>query len=348
MLWDRASVVARSRDSPMQSGSSQRPSYAVGVVNYRTYGDLERCLGGIKAQTVAPLEVSVVDADGERDRLAELQRTHPEIAWDSQPNRGFSAGANRILAGLRDRCVGVDFVLLLNPDVVLEPDFVEMLLADLAEQPSVALASGKLLRPGGCLDSAGIELPRNRRPRDRGSERPDDGQYDRAEFVFGASGAALMIRWAALESLAVEGEIFDEDFFLYHEDTDLSWRANLLGWRVRYVPDAIAVHGRRWRQDKRFQMDVEVRRHSFKNHYLQIIKNERARDFALNLPILLGWEVLRLGFALLRDPAMLPGYREAWRLRRRAWHKRRIIQPRARAPRSSTLEPRARGEDAPA
>lgn len=70
----------------------------------------------------------------------------------------------------------------------------------------------------------------------------------------------------------------------------------------------------------------DVRRHSFKNHYLQLIKNEPLRDFLLDLPILAGWEVLRLGYAVLRDPAVLPGYLDAWRLSGRAWDKRRLLR----------------------
>ena len=136
----------------------------------------------------------------------------------------------------------------------------------------------------------------------------------------------MMLRRDALDALAIDGEIFDEDFFLYHEDTDLSWRAQLLGWSVLYVPEARAEHERRWRRGRRFEIDPSVRRHSFKNHYLQLIKNEQPLDFWLGLPILAGWELLRLSHALLRDPAVLPAYRNAWRLRHRAWEKRRMLR----------------------
>jgi GT2 family glycosyltransferase len=201
--------------------------------------------------------------------------------------------------------------------------------------PSAALGTGKLVRPDGTLDSAGIRLPRHRRPRDRGSGKPDRGQYDRSEFVFGASGAAMILRCAAVEALRIDGELFDEDFFVYHEDTDLSWRCHNLGWDVLYAPAARAVHGRRWRPHRRFQMPVEVRRHSFKNHYLQLVKNERGRDLLVNLPALLVWEVLRFGFALLRDPSVLPAYDQAAQLVVGAWRKRRLIAARRPRPRSS-------------
>jgi GT2 family glycosyltransferase len=270
-------------------------------VNYRTYGDLERCLASVKTQTLAPTRVLVVDNDPVASELRELERRHPEVGWQPRRNRGFSEAANFILDRFRDGDHCEEFFLLLNPDVRLEPEFAERLLAEMQRFEQAALGSGKLLRPDtGGIDSAGIVLPRHRRPRDRGSEEPDRGQYERTEFVFGASGAALMVRASALDDLSIEGEVFDEDFFTYHEDTDLAWRANRLGWRVLYVPGARALHERHWRRDRRFVIPDRVRRHSFKNHYLQLIKNESAGGFLVNLPAIACWEILRLGYALLR------------------------------------------------
>jgi GT2 family glycosyltransferase len=318
--------------APRANEASSLPRYSVGVVNYRTYADLERCLQSLSKQRLAPLSIVVVDASEDPARFEDMRERHPDVIWEGRPNRGFAAGANSVLERIDGAAPESEYVLILNPDVELEPDYVANLLAEMRCYPEVGLASGKLVRPDTAyIDSAGIRLPRHRRPRDRGSEEPDRGQYDRTEFVFGVSGAAVMLRRAALPDLAIDGEVFDEDFFLYHEDTDVSWRANLLGWRVLYVPSARATHARRWRRSGRFQMAEPVRRHSFKNHYLQMIKNERVGDFLINLPAIAFWEVGRLGFAVLRDRAMLSGYREAWQLGARAWQKRRILQHRARA-----------------
>jgi GT2 family glycosyltransferase len=305
--------------------------YAVGIVNHRTYDDLKLCLESVKSQRCAPARVVVVDSDGDPRELEAMASLHPEVHWEAIVNLGFAGGANAVLDCIEKCAPETDFALILNPDVDLEPDFAAAVLEEMTQRPRVALATGKLLRPDRRdIDSAGIVMPRSRRPRDRGSEQADRGQYERTEFVFGASGAALMLRRGVLADLAIDGEIFDEDFFLYHEDTDLAWRANLLGWRVLYVPAARAMHRRRWRREDRFRTPEWVRRHSFKNHYLQIIKNERPGDFWINLPVIAFWELVRLGFALLRDPAVLRGYRDAWRLAPRAWRKRRILQRRVR------------------
>jgi GT2 family glycosyltransferase len=301
--------------------------YAVGIVHYRSYDDLARCLESVARQTMRPEAVHVLDGDADPDRQRAVAERFPWATFESAPNRGYAGGANRVLARLGGCSPATRFFLLLNPDVELDPEFAERLIGAVVDRPDVALATGKLLRPDRqTIDSAGIDLPRHRRPRDRGSEQRDEGQLDQPGDVFGASGAAMLLRRDALADLALAGEIFDEDFFVYHEDTDLCWRARRLGWRVHYEPGALALHARGWQRSNRFAVPIAVRRHSFKNHYLQLIKNESASDLVRGLPVFLAWEAMRLGFAVLRDPAILPAYGDAWRLSRSALRKRRLLR----------------------
>lgn len=307
------------------------PRWVAGIVSHASYAEIEACLPTLARQTLAPEGVLVADTASDPARLESIATAHPSVRVEARPNRGWGAGVNRVLAWAESEHPGAEYVLLLNPDVELDARFAESLAAACARHPRVALASGKLLRPDGVtLDSAGIRLPRHRRPRDRGSEEPDAGRFERAEFVFGVSGAAMWVRRAALADLAIEGEVADEDFFAYHDDTDLCWRANLLGWQVLYEPRARCVHHRGWQRRRRQEIAPFVRRHSFKNHYLQIIKNERGVDLVRNAPSLLAWEVLRLGFALLRDRAILAGYVDAMRAAPSAFRKRRILMARVR------------------
>jgi GT2 family glycosyltransferase len=311
-------------------------AWVAGVVNHGSYDDLAECLVSVERQTLSPAGVVVVDTGVAPDRLTGLRDRHPGCVFEEHANRGWGAGVNRVLSWCGERHPDAEFVLLLNPDVTLDPDFAERLVAAIARDASVAIATGKLLRPGRQeLDSAGIRLPRHRRPRDRGSGEPDVGRYDRAEYVFGASGAAMLVRRSAMDAIAIDGEVVDEDFFAYQDDTDLCWRAQRFGWHVLYEPAARAVHGRRWRRDRRFTIDVRVRRHSFKNHYLQLIKNERPTDFLWNLPWIAAWEVARLGFAIAFDRAILPAYAAALREAPTAWAKRRAVAHRLAALRSA-------------
>jgi len=304
--------------------------YAVGVISHASYAELDACVAAACGQAVPPRWVRVLDMGGESGELDRSLAAHPGVERSVVENRGYAHAANLLIerAGAEPGC---DYLLLLNSDVRLEPGFARAMLAACEGDPRAAIAGGRLLRSDGrTLDSTGIVLPRNRRPRDRGSEQVDVGQYSEPETIFGASGSALWLRLAAAQDLAIEGEVFDEDFFVYHEDTDIAWRAALFGWRVLYVPDARAEHERGWKSAGRFDIPVFVRRHSFKNHSLQMIKNDRTFEWLRDLPWIAGWELIRLAFALFRDPALLPAYLATIRLVPRALHKRRLIQARAR------------------
>lgn len=303
-----------------------RPTWGAGIVNHGSYADLEACLASIALQTWPPERVVVWDTGVDAAAFLKIASSHPAVECLPGTNVGYAGGANRVVAELTGHA---DFVLVLNPDIALDPDFAERLLRAVAPFGNTVIATGKLLREGReRIDSAGIVYPRNRRPRDRGSEEFDVGQYDRAEIVEGASGAAMLLRVGGLSDLAIDGEVFDESFFAYHEDTDLCWRARRLGFEIRYEPSAVAVHQRGWQKDRRFAVPVPIRRHSFKNHYLQLIKNEQPGGFLLNLPWLIVWEGLRLAFVLSRDRALLQAYGEAWNLLPEAWRKRRLIRER--------------------
>jgi len=305
------------------------PSYSAGIVHHDSFDELERCLASLRRQTHPPRILRVLDHGLDRDRIHGISSRFPEVHFRTTPNRGYAGGANELLRrAQRDASA---FALILNPDTELDADFAERLLGAFA-QPRVAIASGKLLRRGrDRIDSAGIRLPAHGRPRDRGSGKRDRGQYETSEPVFAVSGAAMMLRVSILKELAVDGEIFDEDFFLYHEDTDLCWRAHRLGYLAWYEASAVAVHNRRWQKRERFDIEPTVRRHSFKNHYLQLIRNESLGGFLVRLPVLASWEALRLGYALLRDRAVLGAYGDALRLAPRMWRKRRTIAARVSA-----------------
>lgn len=320
------------------SGASPAASadYAVGIVHYQSYELLDRCLASVEAQSLPPRGIFVMDLEGQSDRAETVRSLYPSSVWQAVPNVGYAAASNRCLALIAEHAPETRYALLLNADVELEVDFAANLVPEMDVHPEAVLGTGKLVRADGItLDSAGITLPRNRRPRDRGSDSRDTGQFDTVESVWGVSGAALFLRREAIETLEIEGELFDEDFYIYHEDTDLCWRAQNLGMQSLYVPAARAIHLRGWKRADRFAVAASLRRHSFKNHYLEILKNERWRDLVRNLPFLAGWEVLRLGHALVRDPAVLPGYLDAAKLAPRIWRKRRILEPRIRASASS-------------
>src|SRR4029079_8949978 len=94
------------------------------------------------------------------------------------------------------------------------------------------------------VDSTGIYFTPMLRHLDRGSQEVDNGHYLNFEYVFGATAAAALYRRSMIDDISIFGEFFDPDFFVYREDADVAWRAQLMGWRCVYTPLARGYHVR--------------------------------------------------------------------------------------------------------
>ena len=309
-------------------------SIAVTIVTYDSAAFLARCLDAVAAQTHAPREVVVLD-NRSRDDSAAIARAHGAVTKliESPDNTGFAGGQNRAIAA-----TSTDWVLTLNPDVVLEPAFIAT-LAERAERPApLGTLCGKLLRlgPDGApvvpprIDSTGIVFTRSFRHLDRGSEEPDDGRYAAEEPVFGATAAAAMYRRAMIEDVSVEGEFFDEAFFAYREDADLAWRAQLLGWDCLYVPSALGYHVRRVLPERRADVPAMLNRHSVKNRFLMRVKNADAAVWRRCALPGLARDAAVLGGCLVREWSSLPAFADVARLYPRARRQRAVIQAKRR------------------
>ena len=305
------------------------PLVSIGVVTWNSADEVEACVASVRAQSHAPIELLVGDNASSDGTRAVIQRVTDggERAWFDR-NTGFSAAHNALIARARGA-----YYLCLNPDVQLDRDFLVRLVEVAEAGPRIGSLTGKLRRrePAGTLDSTGIVMLPSIRHLDRGAGEVDRGQYDIEEDVFGASGAAALYRTEMLHDVAVDGEVFDEDFFAYREDADLAWRAQLLGWRCRYVPNAVAVHGRRVTPERRAALPADVNRWSVRNRFLLRLKNQtgaHARRFLLPA---LARDAQVLGYVALREWSSLPALADLVRLWPRMLRKRRAIMARRRA-----------------
>jgi GT2 family glycosyltransferase len=304
------------------------------IVTWNSAAYLEPCFASLARQEHRDLEVVVVDnasTDETRDVLR-LREPAWRVIYNSE-NVGFAAGQNQAISAASG-----EWLLCLNPDVVLDAGFIARLVGSGATHPEAGSLCGKLLRwnPGGApqrsriIDSTGIYFTRNLRHLDRGSEESDAGQYDRPQWVFGATGAAVLFRRSFVDAVAVEGQLFDEDFFAYREDADLAWRAQLMGWKCLYDPAAVAWHVRRVTPERREQLPSSINWHSVKNRFLMRGKN--ASGFLCRR---LFWPVLQrdlmvLGYALLRDRRLLSALAYPLRNLDNVRRKRKIVQSRRR------------------
>ena len=302
---------------------------AAGIINYHEYADTAACIESLAASTRPPDRILVADNESDPTGAAGLARRLGSANVLASPhNRGYAGGANAILRQASE----ARYVLLLNPDVTVSRTFCAEILRAAETNPQAAVFAGKLMRPDGrTLDSTGVVARRSGRNEDRGSNTPDDGRFNAAEEVFGATGAAMVLRRSAIEEVRIGDEYFDEDFFLYHEDNDLCWRILLAGRKILYVPTAVAEHSRSYRQGGRAAVSRVVRGHAFKNHYLKLAKNLLPGQVWRDGLHLLGWEAVRLGYALVREPFLLAYAWRALLLLPRALRKRKEIMSRRRA-----------------
>ena len=320
--------------------ANQSTLISVTIVSHNNECCLVRCLDSVLGQDWPALELIIVDNashDGTREILARYADREPgriRVIHNSE-NRGFAAGQNQAM----QQALG-EWILALNPDVLLLPNFVSALMQAAGQDLTVGTVCGKLLRAHPDLsiprepqmDSAGIYFTPTFRHFDRGMHQPDGREYDVPAYVFGATGAAAFYRRTMVEDVSIEGEFFDEDFFFSREDADVSWRAQLLGWKCLYTPQAVGYHVRRVFPGVRQHLPDSINRHSVKNRFLMRLKNSSLALYFRNwLPV----TVRDLGIAaycLVRERASLDAFGFLIRNRSRILAKRRLVQSRRRVP----------------
>jgi hypothetical protein len=211
------------------------PEVSVIVVTWNGKHFLEACLSAVAAQEGVTFETIVVD-NGSEDGTAEFVREQfPSVRVVSlQRNLGFAGGNNAGAATARGR-----YIAFLNNDTVAEPGWLRALRAGVDEQAGFALTTSRIvyMHDPSIIDSAGDSVLRwgGAFKRHHGASSSVATQ---SEEVFGVCGAACLMPRVVFEELGG----FDEDFFASHEDVDLSYRAQLRGYRCRYVADAVVRH----------------------------------------------------------------------------------------------------------
>jgi GT2 family glycosyltransferase len=215
---------------------SRWPIASIVIPNWNGIRHLPVCLDSLRAQTYAPLEVIVVDnasTDGSQTLVTERYPEVRLLAMDH--NLGLTGGNN---AGFR--AAHGEILISLNNDTESDPRFVEALVEAVREHPQAGIVAAKmrLFDRRDVLHSAGDGYRLDGIPFSRGVWQRDEGQFDTAGWIFGGCGGAVAYRRAMLDDVG----LFDESFFMYCEDVDLNWRAQLAGWRCWYTPEAVVYH----------------------------------------------------------------------------------------------------------
>jgi GT2 family glycosyltransferase len=212
------------------------PRVTVVIPNWNGREFLDACLRSLRRQYFEDFETVVVDNGSTDDSVEFVTRNFPGTrVLPLGENRGFSVAVN---AGIR--AMSSELVALLNNDTELDPGWLQILVQAADAHPEAGLFASKLVdfHDRRLLDGAGDVLRRSGLPYRLGHGEVDRGQYDEPAFVFGACAAAALYRRSLFEEIG----LFDEDFFAYCEDGDLSFRAQLAGYSCLYLPGAVVYH----------------------------------------------------------------------------------------------------------
>jgi GT2 family glycosyltransferase len=196
---------------------------------------LRDCLDSLERQSYAALEVIVADG-ASTDGTADLVTSrYPRVRLLTlRRNGGFSGNVN---AGLR--AARGEVLCLLNNDAHADPQWVAACVETLERHADIgSVASKVVFADSGTINSAGDLFCQDGVARQRGNGQPDNPRWDEASMVFGAMGGAAAYR----RNMLIDVGLFDEQFFMYLEDVDLAFRAQLRGWSCIYQPLARVHH----------------------------------------------------------------------------------------------------------
>lgn len=251
------------------------------IVNHKTKNLLEQCLNSIYSENYHfSYEVSVVDNDSKDSSIEMVKKKFPQVKLiENNNNLGFAAANNQALRRSNAR-----YLLLINPDTVVLPDSLNVMMEFMDEHHEAGIAGCKLLNPDYSLQYScrkfsnfatfflrGIHLdsifPNNTILRKYMMFDWDHNEVREVDWVL---GSCMMVRRKAIEQVGM----LDENFVLYFEDQDWCYRMWKHGWKVYYVPQAQMIHYYQRRSAKQF-LNVSTWTHIksmlyfFKKHYLQ-------------------------------------------------------------------------------
>ncbi len=260
---------------------------SIQLLTYNAEKYVVSCLNSVLAQNFRDFELVIIDNasnDNTRELIKKWIKEHKSISTifiSNEKNIGFTGGHNLALR----RSKG-EYVLFLNQDIILEPDFLQIAIQFLEKHPEVGSISPKLFRltskgKTSIIDSLGITFQNNLQAIDFFSGKDEkEMKFSEPFEIFAPSGACPMHRRSALESVF----FLDEDFFMYKDDVDLGFRLALQGWKSYCVPNARAYHERSakevvaghffWQVARnRTKKNVFINALSYQNHWYVILKN---------------------------------------------------------------------------
>ena len=298
------------------------------VVSHNSADDLPACLEALQGANSLG-RVVVVD-NASRDQSRELVQDFADRRFSlvvEEVNSGFAGGCNR---GFRELGDDFEYLVFLNPDVVVSSDCLRRAVDKLAEDSDLAGVAPLLMRSDGeTVDTVGQVLkPWTLEVSDRGYGEPLTSELKRTTDVLASCGALAAFRQQALASVADAHGPWEQSYFCFWEDLELGWRLVNSGWRIQSCPDAVAVHRRgagaasgsgplRWRRPPELEACILT------NRWTTLIRHLHPLDLVRHLPLLLLWDPSMVVAGAVRRPSLVGHLRRRWPMVMNEWRNRR-------------------------
>ena len=307
------------------------------VIGFITYGDLTAkylpyFLPSIEKSAFKDYKILVIDNTEieENENIKYLIKNYPDIEIISTgKNLGFARAYNKLIRRANE--LGAEYFLMLNPDMLVEPAAIKLLIFEMDNNKELAAVCPKILkwdfknkRKTNIIDTCGIKLNPGLRFTDLGQSKIDKGQYDKGKII-GPSGAAGLYKLASLEKVKQGREYFDELMFMYKEDSDLAYRLFLFNFRVRLIGKAKMYHDRTassvgqstWQIIKsRKNKNRQIKKWSFLNQQI-IFKKYWDKQNLKNKLIIIFWQFKMLIYILFFEQYLLGQYKKYFKIRKR-------------------------------
>jgi len=277
--------------------SVKRPKVAVVILNWNGKGVTLDCLESLSAVDYPNLQVIVVD-NGSHDGSPEAFReNYPQATViENGRNLGFTGGNNvGIQRALAD---GADYVMSLNNDTVVDVAFLDKLVAVGERDSRIGVLCPKIYyydKPDTLWFAGGYFSFWRGKSFSIGQGEPDNGQYDQPRDISFATGCAFLAKRKVVEDVGM----YDDRFFIYFEDADLTLRVLEHGFRVVYVPSAKVWHKCSSDVQRNTSVSVFQYYHGVRNNLLLMRKHAKFIHWTVFGPQFLGWVIYKVGGLLL-------------------------------------------------
>jgi len=317
----------------------KKSKVAINLVTWQAEKYLPLLFKSISEQTYNNFSVLVIDNASSDNTVSFLKEYYPQVKIIVNKNNiGFARAHNQAI-----HWTDSIYILCLNQDVILDPNFLKICLNFLDKNDQIAALTGKILnwdslkqQPTNIIDTTGLKVLKSHQVIDRGQKEIDTGQYQEITEIFGVSAACAIYRRAALEKVKYNLEYFDENFFSYKEDVDLAYRLRLTGLKAYYLPAAIAYHNRtaalgEFANNKeiiknRQKKNKFINYYSYKNHLFTLIKNEFLVNFIKYFSQIFIYELKKFLYILFFEQKTLKALIEFFKLLPQMLKKRRYLK----------------------